>query len=116
MGLHGIGSEAGLRSLSSCHKEDAMRSWVLLSVAALTLLAFAGSAQAGANAGSTIRLAWGTTGSNQVNNTVTIDTTVGDTVGDFNLTLWITTKGVTNIRGCDMQLLALSDRGFGAQF
>jgi hypothetical protein len=93
-----------------------MRSWVLLSVAALTWVAFAGSAQAGANAGATVRLAWGGIGSNQINNTVTVDTVVGDTVNDFSLTLWVSVKGVTNISGLDMQLLVLSDRGFGAQF
>ena len=93
-----------------------MRSWVTHSVVALALLAYAGSAQAGANAGATVKLAWGTAGTNQVGTASLHNVNVVDTANDSTVNMWVTTTGVTNIRGVDLQLLVLSDRGFGGQF
>lgn len=93
-----------------------MRTWVRLSVAALTLLALAGVANAGINASATYRLAWGPVGTSQSINSVRHDVSIADTTADTTINLWVTVIGVSGIKGYDLQLALLSDRSFAGQF
>lgn len=93
-----------------------MRTWVVLSVAAMTLLAFAAVASAGANSTATYRLAWGPTGANQSINANKHDISIADTTSDTTANLWVTVIGVSQITAYDLQLVLLADRSFGGQF
>ena len=87
-----------------------MRSWVLLTMAALALLVCAGSAQAGANAGVHAKMNWGASAT-----ATTVDVAI-DTTTDTPLTLWVSVVGLTSVRGGECQVLFLSDRASAGNF